>query len=149
MEIKNFILGVLSVFVLNTIKSQSISFDKIGFTQNGDRSENIEIISNKENFSPWWKIIVDNNKPLSTIDFEKERVIVVSRGTCATGSHGVSVDSVFQENDNLIVEITYTNPGDNCYTASVIIAPSVLIRINNKDLPLVFRKKTIIKDCEH
>jgi hypothetical protein len=147
-KIKISAIGLFLVLILNNIKSQSINFEVIGFTFSGNRNKNIEIITNDKDFTRSWKREVDNSRSISPIDFEKERVIVISRGKCGSGGYSIRVDSIYLNENDLIVEITFSNPGENCPRTMGLTYPTLLIRIKNKDLPLVFRESTIIRDCD-
>jgi hypothetical protein len=148
MKIKILTIGILSVLIMSNIRSQSINFEVIGFTYTGSNKEDIEIISNDKDFSHRWKREVDTGRAISSVDFYKERVIVISRGQCGSGGYNIGVDSIYLNEHDLNVEITYSNPGENCRRTMGLTYPTILIRIRSKDLPLVFRKSTIIRDCK-
>jgi hypothetical protein len=148
MKKKILLIGILSVLMLNSIRSQSINFEIIGFTNNGNDVKDIEIITNDGDFTRKWKSEVDKRKAILSIDFEKECVVVISRGQCGSGGYGIGVDSIYRDRHDLIVEITYSDPGENCRRTMGLTRPTLLIRVKNKDLPFTFRESTIIKNCD-
>jgi hypothetical protein len=147
-KIKILAIGLLLVLMGSNIRSQSVNFEVIGFTNDGSKYEDIEIISNDNDYSRKWKREVDTSSTISPIDFDKERIIVISRGQCSSGGYSIGVDRVYLKQHDLTIEFTYSNPGENCRRTMGLTYPTIMIRIKNNDLPLVFLKSTVLRDCK-
>ncbi|WP_430812986.1 MULTISPECIES: protease complex subunit PrcB family protein [unclassified Carboxylicivirga] len=135
--ISTFLVISISTLMINDIEAQSFDYEIIGYGIDGKREENIEIIDNKNDFEKKWKRKISPDKLTTPIDFNKECIIAISRGQCGSGGHGIRIKDVYEESGYLIIEIVYTDPGENCRVTQALTYPYLVMRLKNRGLDII------------
>jgi len=79
-----------------------------------------------------WKSAFANRYPVPEapeVAFSEYHVLACFQGTCHSGGHILSVESVSQMADRLTVELLYRAPGPNCMTTDALTQPFVFVKI--------------------
>ncbi len=95
-------------------------------------------------------LLRDNNidiDQLTKIDFDNKIVIAVFRGQCPSGGYGIRIKTVVQENDECIVEVILSDPGETCRTTMALTQPFAIYIVDKPSSKTVLFKKYLeIKD---
>jgi len=128
----------------NDNKYTQVSFETLVKDQTGGYvKEEIRIISDRKSLLKVYGYVNRIRKPgfpIPTIDFSKETVIAVFMGEKTSGGYAVSVESVKEEGEKVIVQIKEVKPGTKDMVTMAITQPFCFAKINNVGKEIVFEK---------
>jgi hypothetical protein len=102
----------------------------------------IQVIKEKEGLS---KIVNQLNKsrspkiPVPAVDFKKETIIGLFMGEKTTGGYGISVASIQETKNELIVQVAESGPKGK-FVSMVITQPFSIFKIKKTDKAIRFEK---------
>ena len=111
--------------------------DQIG----GYVKEEIRVISDRKSLLEAYGFVNRIRKPgftIPSIDFSKETVIAVFMGEKTSGGYAVSVESVKEEGEQVIIQIKEIKPGPKDMVTMVITQPFCFVKINRVGKEFVF-----------
>jgi hypothetical protein len=134
---------LLGLLIASNLLAQKIDFKILKFGQNSNHTiaDNL-IISTRSDLKNLEIELSDS------VDFGKELLIAIFRGGCPSGGYGVHINAITRKKDNLMVEVIYTDPGENCKRTLSLTQPFAIYRIKKTDASISFNESTIVKDCE-
>lgn len=114
--------------------------DQIG----GYNKEEIRIISDRKGLLEVYGYVNRIRKPgftIPNIDFSKETIVAVFMGEKTSGGYAVSIESVREENEKIIVQIKEIKPGPKDMVTMVITQPFCFVKINSAGKEFIFEKR--------
>lgn len=78
--------------------------------------------------------------PIPTVNFEKETIVAVFLGQKNTGGFSVSVNEIVEKDGKLFINVKETKPDKGSMATMVFTQPFCIIKLNNTDKELVFKK---------
>jgi len=144
-----FLLGCNSSKNINTSMDKNYEYTQISFETlvedqtGGYVKEEIRVISDHKSLLEVYNFVNRIRKPgfpIPTIDFSKETVIAVFMGEKTSGGYAVSVESVKEEGENIIVQIKEIKPDPKDMVTMVITQPFCFVKINRVVKEVVFLK---------
>ena len=131
---------------------QLIPFVELSTGINGDFSKKKNtIITNQKEYNTAWAAAFsrfsDQPKP-AQIDFKNKIILLVTMGEKNSGGYTIKIDSIEENEKNIIVTILETSPGKGCITTSMMTYPYQMVEVKNSNKEVIF--KTIEKtfDCK-
>lgn len=82
----------------------------------------IKMLQNDENLK---------NK-ISPTDIQNSNFVILNMGEKATGGYSISVDSVVETDNNIIITVKDTNPKSGAMVSQVITYPFCVVKVNSK-----------------
>jgi hypothetical protein len=152
-------LGILLLTVLlscNSSKNMSTSMDKkceyiqvplvtlVEDQIGGYVKEEIRVISDRKSLLEVYGYVNRIRKPgfsIPKIDFSKETVIAIFMGEKTSGGYAITVESVKEVNERVVVQIKETKPDPKDMVTMVITQPFCFVMINSVGKEFVFEKK--------
>ena len=151
-----FTVLVLTILLsCNSSKNMNTSMDKTNeYTQvsfetlvegqiGGYDEEQNRVINDHESLLEVYDYINRFRKPgfsIPTIDFSKETVIAVFIGEKTSGGYAVSIGSVKEVNEKVMVQIKEIKPGPKDMVTMAITQPFCFVKINRVGKEFVFEK---------
>lgn len=106
------------------------------------------VIDEESDWSSFWQQLHGTRSPMpdvAEVDFEQYRLIAVGLGDRGDGSHGVQVDRVDQNGEELVVHYLETR---GCGMATMAITqPYHIIRIERSNRPVSFQHHRVPPEC--
>lgn len=107
------------------------------------------VVNGDEHFDRLWNMVHgDVPPPMPAIDFMTYDVIAVFAGEQPTGGYTAAVTGVEDTEDERIVHITITAPGEGCMTTQAITSPYQIVRVPLSGLPLSKEYTETTEPCE-
>jgi hypothetical protein len=136
--------------VVKEFQSQELSYEII--YQSSKSSSNpfkgCYTIESRDDMVNIWKKAFGTYKT-PKIDFENNTVIAIFRGICPSLSFGVCVEKIEEKEDEVLINVCYSNPGPNCRQSWAISSPYVIIKIRKTDKWIRFSEYEIINECQY
>ena len=85
--------------------------------------------------------------PPPSVDFDRERVIVVALGERRTAGYGVEVTAVEETGDTLRVRYVERRPGLGCVAAQVITTPYQVVAVEGRAMAARFERQVETRSC--
>jgi PKD repeat protein len=128
-----------------------VGFEKIsGFNNRQVYTQIGLVVHTQEEFDRLWQEALGDYTPSPappTIDFKKEMVVAVFLGTRPSSGYGIRVDRIRVEDGWLKVWYTETQPGYGCAVLTVISYPTLWLRAERVDLPVLFFSRVEVVPC--
>ena len=126
----------------NDNKYTQVSFETLVENQTGGYvKEEIRVISDRKSLLEVYGYVNRIRKPgfsIPSIDFSKETVIAVFMGEKTSGGYAVSVESVKEEGEQVIVQIKEIKPDTKEMVTMAITQPFCFVKINKVGKEFVF-----------
>ncbi|MBY0552592.1 MAG: protease complex subunit PrcB family protein [Candidatus Obscuribacterales bacterium] len=117
------------------------AIEKGGYS--GVRGKLQQVVRTDAEWKKLWekhKSTVLSQPPLPKVDFSKEMVIALYRGSQTSGGYTVSIVSVEDDGTNIVVTYKETDPSPGGVQLSAITQPFVLARVPVSNKPVKFVK---------
>ena len=119
-----------------------------GYSYN-EKTPGIYVIKNAAEWETLWTQCLKRKEKPIDINFSDSFIIAIFRAQCPTGEYAVKIRSLKQVNNNLVVDIVYSNPGDNCRRRMDVTKPFVIYSLQKTKLVLFFRESTETTICNN
>lgn len=131
------------------LTSLSETEDAVIDTADEERTERTWVIRTQEDFQRLWDRFFASrtDRPMPTIDFATQMVVVVSMGPQPTAGYAVRITGVRRTERGIVVLVTTLSPGPNCTVAQVRTHPVAISRLRKTDRPIQFEFTRQTRDC--
>ena len=119
---------------------------KIGKQRSGYEAPENLVIKDRAAFEEVWRKIhysVFPKPALPQVDFEREMIIAVFMGQCATGGHSIDIVDVVEYADRVEVQFTRREPSPGGRTAMVVTRPFCLVKVARIDKDVTFLEVSV------
>lgn len=82
-----------------------------------------------------------------SVDFNRERLVVVSMGERPSGGYAIEVEGVFQSGGSLYVSVLEVSPGSDCMTTTALTQPVAAVALPAGREPVKFVERTKVQSC--
>jgi hypothetical protein len=82
-----------------------------------------------------------------SVDFSRERLVVVSMGERPSGGYAIEVDGVFLSGGTLYVSVQEVSPGSDCMTTAALTQPVAAVAVPAGREPVKFVERTKVQSC--
>lgn len=82
-----------------------------------------------------------------SVDFSSEMVMAILLGNREKSGYDIKIDRVIDENKRAVVDMTITEPAEECISAQIITSPYVIIKTPALSKPVVYRFRRDSKKC--
>ena len=109
------------------------------------------VITSQEKLEEVWNEAYSNymKKPaVPLVSFESKMVLLVTMGEQNNGGFSIKVASITEHENNIIVIVEETIPGNSCMTTSVITFPYEIIEMPTTLKKIVFKNVEKVYSCE-
>ena len=69
---------------------------------------------------------------INTADVQQSNFVILNMGQKPTSGYSITVDSVIETNENIIIKVREINPDPNAMVMQVITYPYTVVKINSK-----------------
>jgi hypothetical protein len=107
----------------------------------------VHLIENKGDFRKYWTDAFGTDAPLPEVDFNHEVVIAVFRGSQRTGGYEVSIGGIIPNGDDLVVKVTYTDPGPKCIVTMAFSYPFLFASVSKPKGKVQLKETRVVKQC--
>jgi len=98
----------------------------------GFPSASYQLVSNEDQLISLWQRAYGSQltvPPVPSLDFRRETVVALFLGTKPSGGYGVEVRAVREEEGDLYVDVTLTEPPAGAITTQALTSPWLIIRV--------------------
>ena len=88
------------------------------------------------------------DRPMPTIDFTTQMVVVVTMGPKPTSGYAVRITSVTRTDRGLVVHVTASSPGPSCAVEQVRTLPVAVSRLRRTDGAVRFDFTRVTRNCD-
>ena len=109
------------------------------------------VVRDSTSWATLWPTIVGSHSPrppVPVVDFASEMLLVVTMGSRPSGGYIIAIDSISMAADTLRVLVREQSPGPRCGMPAIITAPVAVARMERTELPVLFRTREVVRDCE-
>ena len=113
------------------------------------QAESTWVIRDQDQFQRIWDRFFARrfDRPMPTIDFTTQMVVVVTMGPQPTAGYAVRITRVSRNERGIVVHVTTSSPGPNCTVAQVRTLPTAFSRLRKTDRPVHFEFTRTTRDC--
>lgn len=84
---------------------------------------------------------------LPSVDFSRERLVVVSMGERPSGGYSIEVEGVFLSGGTLYVSVLEVSPGSDCMTTTAMTQPVDAVVVPAGKEPVKFVERSKVQSC--
>lgn len=108
-------------------------------------------ITSQEDLNAFWalhKSAYNPQPPTPQVDFNNRMILALLCPVYATGGYNISVDEIYELEDQLIIAATVATPGQGCVLTMTTTQPFIIVEVNSSPLPVKLNHTTIKADCD-
>ena len=136
--------------------SQLVIFDSIYLSSSSGLrlfKEIEQTISTQDQWNDFWHTIHKNHYPppiLPKVDFNVDLLIVASMGVQPHGGFSISITNIKIIENNLVISVTETSPGEECIVTGATVHPLEIVRIQQINFnQVIFERTSTINHCQN
>jgi hypothetical protein len=139
----------LFYFIFGNLSAQEYEFKLIKNGYNYQKkTPGIYIVRTSKDWVKLWNESMINTEAVPAVDFENEIVIAIFRAQCPTAEYGVIIKRITHVNKDLLTEIQFVNPADNCRRTMDTTKPFAIYKIMKSKMLIYFKESDFIKTCD-
>jgi hypothetical protein len=89
----------------------------------------------------------DAAPPRPSVDFARERVLVVALGERTSGGFSILVEGVLETSGGYVARVVSTAPGPRCAVITMMTQPVDVVRLPRAKGKVVFEERAKVDDC--
>ncbi len=123
--------------------------EAVDATPDDVQTEMTWVIRTQDEFQRFWDRFFARrtDRPMPTIDFTTQMVVVVTMGPQPTTGYAVRITDVSRSGRGIVVHVTTISPGPNCAVGQVRTFPVAVSRLRKTDLAVQFEFTRSTRDC--
>ena len=90
-----------------------------------------------------------NIEETDTMNFDQKLLIAVFRGGCPSGGYNIHIKDITVNNNELLINVICTNPGNNCRKTMALTQPYAIYIVKRTKLNICFSESIVVNDCDN
>ena len=108
------------------------------------------VIRDKDSLKEAIAAIDKNNEiKIPKVNFERKMALFVTSKTREKGGYETRIKKIVKDNEDLIIEIRDSEPGDTCINTQQLNIPMDLVVLDKVDLSIEFDVVKFVKECNY
>jgi len=142
---------LLGISQINFAQSSGVTWETIEKAAYAAVDQPFEkVVQDESSWNNFWNELHSGKpptEPLPTVDFSENMVIGVGIGNKSSGGYSVEIQEITIEDSMLLVNYVEEQPGANCFTTQALTQPYLLVKVQQSNLPVKFKRQTEVNNC--
>ena len=113
------------------------------------REPRTEVIRTDARWREVWPEVTPSGSPEATpnVNFTREMLLLVARGTQSTGCPSIKVESVAREGNGVVATVAHIDPGSRCGCIAALGHPVDVVAVTRVEGNVRFQFVTRVNEC--